>query len=663
MNTAYRVIWNPVRNALMVVNELTKRVGKKRTASVVTAAVAAVVLAGAGTASAEEIGLIVDRDTTVDAPIVIGSTTEETLKGIAFNSVDAKLTGDIDIRADISDTAVAKFVYPIYTDASANGSVIENVQTKITVSGQAGSAVSMIRAESGLTLNSKTITGNFTGEVNSGNSIRGIFDYVTTGHSSTVNSDSISFELTDVDGGGDIYFIQRRVNGALTDDTAGKLTINADTVTLKATNVDNIDSLDGIHSDYGRIEFNADLVIDVEAGHVGRVCGFNVQSDPNKPQTVLDANGNLVQIDINVGSQDWDLYGITPSGTESYINLNGDAVNINLTSDNQDTRKSVYALAPGYGGTLTSTANNTITATVTTLDSTGMALLMDAWAGDTGIVDLKGNFGATVNALKAFGILHDVSAFSFASYAKGGKLNIDGYTNLTVNGSAQAFGLYAGGDKCLTTINGDFTLTVRSPGLAVGGVIYDQADVSIGSSGNVLIDVAGDGAVHGLSVCNAKLTLGSEGHTVDVKVVGTDSYAIEAANHAEITLKGKTTLTAETAIEGSGGRITVDGDLSLGGATKAGGFEGELAVKSGTVKLTAENGYWSKANVQIEGGTLETEVVTLEGGSLTLNGGTLVTGLAQVFSAGTEEVTVGMDAFDAVRSNMTLENGLRTLTS
>lgn len=662
MNTLYRVIWNPVRNALMVVNELTKRAGKKRTASVVTAAVAAVVLAGAGTASAEEIGLIADGQTTVDAPIVIGSTTEETLKGIAFNSADATLTGDIDIRADISGTAVADLVYPIYTDASASGSVIENTQTKITVSGQAGSAVSMIRAQSGLTLNSDTITGNFTGKVKPGYGIRGIYDYVTTGHSSTVNSDSISFELTDVDGGGDIYFIQRRFNGTLTDDTAGKLTINADTVTLKATNVDNINSLDGIHSDYGRIEFNADLVIDVDAGHVGQVCGLNVQSDPNKPQAVLDANGNLVQIDIKVGSQDWDLYGITPSGTESYINLNGDAVNINLTSDNHNTNK-VYALAPGYGGTLTSTANNTITATVTTLDSTGMALLMEAWAGDTGIVDLKGNFGATVNALNAFGISHNVSGFSFGTHAKGGKLNIDGYTDLTVNGSAQAVGLYAGGDKCQTTLNGDFTLTVRSPVLAVGGVIYDQADVSIGSSGNVLIDVAGDGEVRGLSVNNAKLTLGSEGHTVDVKAVGTGSYAIEASSRlAEITLKGKTTLTSETAIEGSGGRITVDGDLSLGGATKAGGFEGELAVKSGTVKLTAENGYWSKANVQIEGGTLETEVVTLEGGLLTLNGGTLVTGLAQVFSAGTEEVTIGMDAVDAVRSNITLENGLLTLT-
>ena len=267
MNTLYRVIWNPVRNALMVVNELTKRAGKKRTASVVTAAVAAVVLAGAGTASAEEIGLIVNGTTTVDAPIVIGSTTEVELKGIAFNSADGTLTGDIDIRADISDTAVADRVYPIYTDASANGSVIENTQTKITVSGQAGSAVSMIRAESGLTLNSDTITGNFTGKVNSGYGIRGIYDYVTTGHSTTVNSDSISFELTDVDGGGDIYFIQREVSNTLTDDTAGKLTINADTVTLKATNVDNIRYLDGIHSDYGRIELNANLVIDVDAGH------------------------------------------------------------------------------------------------------------------------------------------------------------------------------------------------------------------------------------------------------------------------------------------------------------------------------------------------------------------------------------------------------------
>lgn len=593
--------------------------------------------------------------------VVIDSTTENPLKGIAFNSAGGRLTGNIDIRADISETAAGNLVYPIYTHASASGSVIENTQTKINVSGQAGSAVSMIRPESGLTLNSDTITGNFTGKVNSGNSIRGFFDYVTTGHSTTVNSDNISFELTNVDGPGDIYFIQRRVSSTLTNDTAGKLTINADTVTLKATNLNNISNLDGIHSDYGRIELNADLVIDVDAGHVGQVIGLNVQSDPNKPQAVLDANGDLV-IDINVGSQNGDLYGISPSGTESYINLNGDSVNINLTSDNQNTNKSVYALAPGYGGTLTSTANNTITATVTTLDSTGMALLMEAWSGDTGIVDLKGNFGATVNALNAFGISHNVSGFSFGTHAKGGKLNIDGYTDLTVNGSAQAVGLYAGGDKCQTTLNGDFTLTVRSPVRAVGGVIYDQADVSIGSSGNVLIDVAGDGEVRGLSVNKAKLTLGSEGHTVDVKAVGTDSYAIEAANHAEITLKGKTTLTSETAIEGSGGCITVDGDLSLGGATKAGGFVGELAVKSGTAKLTAENGYWSKADVRIEGGTLETEVVTLEGGSLTLNGGTLVTGLAQVFSAGTEEVTVGIDAVDAVRSGITLENGLLTLT-
>jgi fibronectin-binding autotransporter adhesin len=584
-------------------------------------------------------------------------------------------------------------------DGTAGGTGRIDVTGNSTISGASLNNGSVTVGAAKLTLDNDTVSGTSFSETTSGSMISvdaGDFltlagiDAITGVPGSIANSG-----LIDVTG--------------TTTLTTGKLT-NTGTGTLQVDGTLNLSGATlsgGTITDNGTIDVTGDSTISGASLNHGGVTlsgkTLKLDNDTVTGTSFTDtASGSVIQVDDGTTLN---LSGVTING--GTINDGTATGSIDVTGDSTISGASLNHGGVTLSGTTLKLDNDTVSGTSftdtasgsviqigdgTTLTLSGVTIsggaVNDGTAGGTGDIDVTGsstignahlnNGNVTIDSDQTLTLGGDtVSGTSFTAAASGAIIQIDGAD--TLDGVTITGGTVANTDAALTVDSGQM-LTLQDGATIVGGTLANSGTVEIEGSLGLTLDgvhVTGSGTIQidqdtsstqpplilegGTTFTDGTLTVGDAG-VLDVETAtgGTlDDETVTNKNAIEVFAGSVLTLDNGTVVTNSG-VITVDGTLTLSGATINGGtitdnsliditgdstINGNAALNGGQVKV--ESAKLTLDNVTVTSTsfgetTSGSSIISVDAGDfLTLAGIDSITGVSgsSIANAGLIEVT------------------------
>ena len=199
-----------------------------------------------------------------------------------------------------------------------------------------------------------------------------------------------------------------------------------------------------------------------------------------------------------------------------------------------------------------------------------------------------------------------------------------------------SYGIYVKSKEGSVTLNGDISIQSTNQNNASWGIyIYNYYPASVVSNDG--LDIKANTGIEVVSQNSKVLLYGKTKVDSETAIKVNSGASVTFAYDPTPINVPKTVTDAGSQVNGS---VTGDGNLIKSGSGSLAfngdnsGFSGSFDLVAGTTFLTnTDKGYFSKAKVNVSGGTLVAPALSFaSGGKLVLAGGTLVTNTGQVFT-------------------------------
>ena len=455
--------------------------------------------------------------------------------------------GEVKVAGDLNMTIVGKDVYGILADnKDSDTNVFGNVD--IDVSGQTSAFA--VQAKEGAKINLGS-TGKIVELKVASKSGKVIGINATGGSDVTVNGEKLVLDLNSDVTRGTVNDRIIAIDGSANE--GGKITINSAETAITAVQNGTTVYCDGVRGNMSTIEFNGNVVIDLQANLKNNVkqsqfAGVNVQCDPSDAY-VTAVNFNGAKTDIKVAGKSTWFAAVQGSGVLGSINFTGKevgitAINNQSVSEGDSTTVGIYSQ---YGATINAAADTDIAATVQANGYANGIYNTNAY-GYNGKVKLNGNFTATVtsNEESAYGIYND----PLAEDSNGGTVLIGKNLQLDITAAdGEATGIYGEGKYSKTTVLGDTTIVTNGKTGAYAIHANQNAQITVGSAGKT-VSLTGDVVATGVGVVTlagdtniVKGTVKADGGSIVLNGSKNAAYAVDkfvTANSGKITVSGGT---------------------------------------------------------------------------------------------------------------------------
>ncbi|MEG1914176.1 MAG: autotransporter domain-containing protein [Acidaminococcaceae bacterium] len=339
----------------------------------------------------------------------------------------------------------------------------------------------------------------------------------------------------------------------------------------------------GIYGHQGTVEVNGNLTLTGQGtvttpGVYNDLQGVSVESDaPNAHASTINFNGKNTTIKLDSA---YKAIGVITSGPKSQVNFTGDQVKLDVTSSYKSGYGETMAvgLRAQYSGEITSATNTalSITATAAKAAATGIRVAEYPKSGSGGKVNLKGTTNITVNSLKdANGIANiggqldtaqklAISATATAGEAYGvytneyagvdAQVNLLGDVEITAIGKDGSYAVNAGGSSVVTLGSAGKTVTLT------GDVVATGANTQVNLSGS-------KNTINGSLLADTKGAINithGDTHATNVKVSGTGSInvtggSLQAGTYAADSVKDGIKISLKGALQATSEQVFANG--------------------------------------------------------------------------------------------------------